>query len=292
MRLPVDLENEYLRTVLANLSLEDLPGEKWEMIKDFENYTISNFGRVKSLERWVPNSLGGGQKIFERIMKLRGIKYFNKHLNSHFYVVNCLLSSEGKSYGKSVARLVYYHFVEKFDLDDHSLLISNIDGNKFNLHFSNLEKLTVNKLRSKVLNTGRGKKGNYQQAVSQYTVDGDFVADYENIYEASKALEISPVYILNVINKKRITSGEFLWFAKDYQPTQKDFLPESKNKKEEVLNVTLWKRLGQPAIDQTNPPALMNLSLKDLPGEIWKPIPEVEGYFTISNKGRIKRLNT
>lgn len=33
-----------------------------------------------------------------------------------------------------------------------------------------------------------------------------------------------------------------------------------------------------------------NLSLKDLPGEIWKDCPDFEGYLMISNKGRIKDL--
>jgi hypothetical protein len=36
----------------------------------------------------------------------------------------------------------------------------------------------------------------------------------------------------------------------------------------------------------------MNLLPKDLPGEKWKPVPDLEEYFMISNKGRIKRLNT
>lgn len=206
--------------------------------------------------------------------------------------MKCDLCIEGRSYGKSVARLVYYHFVEKFNMDDHSFLISFKDDNRFNVHFSNLEKLTVGQLHSKSLSTGRGKKGNYQQAVSQYTVDGNFVASYENIYAASEALEIYPPHILSVINKKKITAGKFLWFEKEYKPSKKDFIPSRKSKPEKILNTSLWKRLGQPLIDENNPPACMNLSLKNLPGEHWKPFPDLEPYFAISNKGRIKRLNT
>lgn len=36
----------------------------------------------------------------------------------------------------------------------------------------------------------------------------------------------------------------------------------------------------------------MNLSLEDLPGEKWKPNPNLTGHFAISNKGRIKRLDS
>lgn len=35
----------------------------------------------------------------------------------------------------------------------------------------------------------------------------------------------------------------------------------------------------------------MNLSLNDLPSENWKPIPDFEKTYLVSNKGRIKRLS-
>jgi hypothetical protein len=53
-------------------------------------------------------------------------------------------------------------------------------------------------------------------------VDGDFVARYGNIYAASETLGIHSTNILAIINKKRITVGKFLWFAKDYIPTKED----------------------------------------------------------------------
>lgn len=292
MKLPTELGDEYVNRVLSNHSLKDLPCEEWKLIEGFENYAISNHGRIKSLERWVSTPNGGEQKILDRVLKPQAFRYFNKHLKAHFYNVRCNLCIEGKIYGKSVARLVYYHFVEKFDMDDLSFRISFKDENQFNVHFSNLEKVTAIELRNKVLNSGRGKKGNYQQAVSQYTVDGDFVGSYDNIYAASKTIGIHHTHILSVINKKRATAGTFRWFVKGDTPTKEDFIPETKNKAEKVLNTSLWKRLGQPPIDESNPPACMNLSLKDLPGEIWKPVPSFEKYFAISNKGRVKRLNS
>lgn len=292
MKLPAELGDEYINRVLSNLSLKDLPDEEWKPIEGFENYALSNYGRVKSLERSVSTPNGGEQKILDRIMKPQALRYFNKHLKAHFYNVKCNLSIDGKTYGRSVARLVYYHFVEKFDMNDLSFRISFKDENRFNVHFSNLEKITTIELRNKVLNTGRGKKGNYWQPVSQYTVEGDFIASFENIYAASKTLGIHHTHILAVINKKRTTAGTFRWFVKDYTPDKEDFIPETKSKPETILNTSLWEKLGHPSIDQNNPPACMNLSLKDLSGEIWKPIPDLEGYFAISNKGRIKRLNT
>ncbi|RMZ61328.1 hypothetical protein D1632_00080 [Chryseobacterium nematophagum] len=203
MKLPTELDDEYINTVLSNLSLKDLPDEQWKLIEGFDNYAISSYGRVKSRERLVPLPNGGEQKILAKIMKPQVFRYFNKHLKAHFYNVRCNLSIEGKVYGKSTARLVYYHFVEKFDVDDLSFRISFKDENRFNVHFSNLEKVTTVALRNNVLNKGRGKKGNYQQAVHQYKVNGDFVASYENIYAASKILKINHTHILAVVNKKK-----------------------------------------------------------------------------------------
>ncbi|MNU18785.1 NUMOD4 motif protein [compost metagenome] len=292
MKLPTEIEDEYINTVLSNLSLKDLPDEHWKLIEGFENYAISNYGRIKSLERWVSIPNGGEQKILDRIIKPQAFRYFNKHLKAYFYNVRCNLCIEGKVHGRSIARLVYYHFVEEFDMEDLSFRISFKDENRFNIHFSNLEKFTAIELRNKTLNTGRGKKGNYQQAITQYTVNGDCIASYENIYAASDALGIHHTHILAVINKKRTTAGTYRWFTKEYIPTQEDFIPEKKDKLERIFNSSLWKKLGEPPVDQDNPPSCMNLSLKDLPGEVWKPIPNLKGYFAISNKGRIKRLNT
>lgn len=56
MKLPTDIDDKYLKEVLLNLSIEDLPDEEWKVIEGFENYTISNYGRIKSLERCVINS--------------------------------------------------------------------------------------------------------------------------------------------------------------------------------------------------------------------------------------------
>ncbi|CAA7196329.1 hypothetical protein CHRY9293_02426 [Chryseobacterium potabilaquae] len=58
-----------------------------------------------------------------------------------------------------------------------------------------------------------------------------------------------------------------------------------------VFNDSLWKQLGKPQINKKNPPAIFNLSIKDLPDQQWKPLPGFEGKYVISNKGRIKRLS-
>ncbi|MET3539209.1 NUMOD4 domain-containing protein [Chryseobacterium limigenitum] len=292
MKLPTNIEDKYLKEVLLNFSLEDLRDEEWKVIEGFDSYAISNYGRIKSLKRSVINSNGGEWKMPDRIMKLHVGKYYNKYVKKDFYSVRCRLSLEGKDYGKSVPRLVYYHFVGKFDMDDHKLLISFKDHNQFHVHSDNLEKLSVSEVHFKTMKEGRGKKRNFNRAVSQYTVEGNFVAFYESIDAAADSLGINRTYILGAIEKERLTVEGFRWFLKDQAPTKDDFMPLGKKKSDKIFNKALWKRLGQPEIDESNPPACMNLSLEDLPGEHWKPIPGIGDQFLISNKGRIKRLNT
>ncbi|MCS3533126.1 NUMOD4 domain-containing protein [Chryseobacterium sp. JUb7] len=290
MKLPTEIKDKYLKSVLFNTSLKNLPGEEWKVIENFENYAISNYGRIKSLQRSVINAYGGIRNREEQIKLSHVFRYFNKYLKKHFYNVRCTLSSEGKKYGKSVARLVYYHFVESFNMDDKTFMISFKDDNRFHVHADNLEKLSVSDVHRKTLNSGRGNKGDYYQAVSQHTLQGNFVASFDSIYQASETLGIAHTYILSVIKKDRFSAGGFRWFVKDYIPLKQNFIKERKRTSNIIFNKNLWARLGKPRVNKKNPPACMNLSLKDMPGELWKPLPNFENEFCISSKGRIKRL--
>ena len=293
MKMSSEFEDKYVKEFLHNTSLKNLPDEEWKPIENFEEYEISNYGRIKSLERWIMDSRGRKRKAPEHMMKLQFMKFFNKYLNHHFYNITCLLSSEGKRSRKSVPRLVYYHFVEKPDINEKPHLISFKDNNRFNIHAKNLEKLSISQERFKRVQTDRVRnhKDIYEKAISQYTVDGSLIETFENIKAAGERLSISYRNIFAVINKERLTAGGFRWFFKEYVPTDKDFVLAQDMISNKILNISLWKRLGQPSIDKNNPPACMNLSLENLPDENWKPLPGLSDQFAISNKGRIKRLN-
>ncbi|MBK1897305.1 NUMOD4 domain-containing protein [Chryseobacterium paridis] len=292
MKDTFDIKDEYLHEVLCNRSLKDLPGEEWKVIEGFENYMISNYGRLKSLERITQMPHGGENREPEMIMKLILVKQFNKYLNRYHYNIHCSLSSEGKKYARAVARLVYYHFVEKFDTKDRKILISCKDGNRFHLHSSNLETISASEKQTKVFleDRGRNVRVDYEKAVNQYSIEGDLIASFESIYSADEALGIACESIMDVINKRFLTAGGFRWFLKSDHVKKEDFLVPPKPATDRLLNQSLWKKLGKPPIDKKNPPACMNLSIKDLPGEQWKPIPDFEEQYLISDKGRVKRL--
>lgn len=98
--------------------------EIWKKIDGFENYEVSNLGRVKSLQRW------SGTKFYKReqIMKL----YQNKK-NGYIYVS---LSKDNKAKNIRVHILVAKSFIQN---PNNYLQVNHIDGDKTNNNVSNLE---------------------------------------------------------------------------------------------------------------------------------------------------------
>ncbi|MFP3591365.1 NUMOD4 domain-containing protein [Chryseobacterium sp. SIMBA_038] len=295
MKLPTKLEDHYVKKVLYNTSLESLPDEEWKPVENYENYMISNYGRLKSLERQSTSLFGKERMLPEKVMKLIFVKHFNRYLQDSMYHVHCTLSVEGNKYRKSVARLVYYHFVEKFDVKDRTIAIISKDSNSLHIHSNNLEKVSASERSLKIYRMNRARNRNviYLQPVSQYTVEGKLVANFEDMYTAGEAVGVLPESIMDVVYKEFLTAGGFRWFLQSYHPKKKDFLiTDTSDYSERVFNFSLWKKLGQPKIERNNPPACMNLSIKDLPNECWRLISGSESRFAISNKGRIKRLSS
>lgn len=295
MKLPAEFEDSYVKEVLYNTSLKDLPDEEWKLIEGFENYAISNYGRVKSLARWSHSSKGKERELPDLIMKLIFSENFNKHLHRPFYNVFCSLTIEGKRYRRSVSRLIYYHFIEKFDFDDRSFIISYKDRNSLNTNYKNLEKINNYERAVKSMQNNRAEisEMKFQKPISQYTTEGEWVADFESAILAEEMTGIAYKSILSVVKRKKTTAGGFLWFLQNNIPKKEDFIVNSKSSvSRKTFNKTLWQRLGKPPIDMSNLPPCMNLSPQDLIGEEWKPIPSFEHQYLISNKGRVKRLGS
>lgn len=91
--------------------------EQWVEIRDFPNYLVSNLGRVCTWQRGI-------------VLKPR--------LSGWGYL-QVMLSKEGKSYTKSVHKLVAQEFVPG---EDVGLEVNHIDGDKSNNSELNLEWVT------------------------------------------------------------------------------------------------------------------------------------------------------
>lgn len=112
-----------------NKSLEDLQGEVWKDIPDYEGfYQISNMGRVKSLLRVIEKSNGRKMTFKSKILSL------NKHYKNEYLSV--MIRIFEKHQRKSIHRLVGELFVNN---DEEKFEINHIDSDKSNNRFDNLE---------------------------------------------------------------------------------------------------------------------------------------------------------
>lgn len=101
--------------------------EIWKDIQGFENYQISNLGRVRTLNKYVRQGLP--KELVKKYKILKLIK------NTHgYYSIN--LYKNTKCYRKDVHRLVAQAFIP---IPKKLLQVNHIDGNKQNNDISNLE---------------------------------------------------------------------------------------------------------------------------------------------------------
>lgn len=98
--------------------------EVWKTIKGWDNFLISNFGNVKSVDRKEP-FLNTTRIRFGRVIKTRVLRKY----------VCVSLKQNCKQKTFLVHRLVAEYFVEKKSGD----IVNHIDANRFNNVFTNLE---------------------------------------------------------------------------------------------------------------------------------------------------------
>ena len=111
---------------VTNLSLNDMKGEVWKDITDYEGlYKISNYGRIKSLRR-----------LYEKTV---WIKYRDEcilKLAIHNISVFANLSKKAINKNFRIKDLVASHFLEN---PDNKTEIININGDYLNNRFDNLK---------------------------------------------------------------------------------------------------------------------------------------------------------
>lgn len=178
--------------------------EEWRPIEGYEDYlAVSNYGRIKQYER-VVNS-GNGAK---RIIKERIFDKVYKGSNGYSYVcpsINC------KQFTLWIHLAVAKAFISnKWKLSE----VNHRDENKENNCIWNLEWCTrkynqnygtINQRKSEKLKKIKGK------TVRQYTLDGEFIAEYDSLIDASRETGILKTSICNCLKGRSKNSGGFLW---------------------------------------------------------------------------------
>ena len=105
--------------------------EIWKKINGFENYEISNLGRVKSLPRLVKNHYGFLKNLKEKILK-------NHISKTGYYVVDLKCNYKRKTF--KIHRLIAIHFI---DNKENKGFVNHINGIKIDNNINNLEWCTI-----------------------------------------------------------------------------------------------------------------------------------------------------
>jgi len=202
--------------------VEDLKGEIWKDVKDFEGlYEVSNMGRVRSVTR--KNIYKNGRVVIQKGKLLTPTS--NGSGKKGYYIVP--FRKDGKRSSPLVHRLVAQAFVNNSNPEEYNL-INHIDEDTSNNKASNLEwcdynyNLNYGTIRERQSNTYKTNKAlglhkkNGKPPVHVNLIDAETGERkwFESIDAAGKYLGISGVNITNVLKgRQEITRGHYAEYA-------------------------------------------------------------------------------
>lgn len=170
--------------------------EEWKDIEGYEGlYQVSNTGLVKNKKR-------------EKVLAL-------EPSNCIYLRVHLWKNGVGKHY--LVHRLVAEAFI---DNPNNLPQVNHKDEDKTNNNVDNLEWCTVEynhnygTVIERIKTTQQNDK-NKSKVILQYTLDGQFVAEYPSIKEASRQTGLDDGNISHCCRRKKKTLGGYIWRYKN-----------------------------------------------------------------------------
>lgn len=179
--------------------------EIWKDIKGFEGlYQVSNYGRVKSLARRVPH-IKRTRLLSERILKhqLREDGYLQLNLSTK---------------GKVIKPLIHRLVAEAFIPNPNNLpQVNHKDENKTNNNVDNLEWCTqqYNSTYGTVIERLQVGNMKNRKPVLQYSLNGEFITEYESIKAVAIAVNGSGSNIRNCCTGKKKTAYGYVFKFKE-----------------------------------------------------------------------------
>lgn len=174
--------------------------EIWKDIEGYEGfYRISNYGRIKSLERIVNTGLKAIRKQKETILKLP--------IKRGYYQIRLCKNGKRKCY--QVHRLVANAFIEN---PNNFPQVNHKDENKLNNIYTNLEWCSVSYNNTYGTRLDRViKKNKLRREVIKYDIDGNYIAEYLSVSEAARQNKTNPSCICSCCQGKIKTSKGYVY---------------------------------------------------------------------------------
>lgn len=165
-------------------------------------YQVSNFGRVRSLDRIINYN-------HSKYLTLKG-KYLKTFKNKDGYLhVN--LCKDGIPKNHRISRLVYFTF--NYDADT-KLQVNHIDEDKSNNRLDNLNLMTAKENCNWETRTIRSALAQ-SKTVLQFDKNGNFIKEWISIREAARITNMSAGNIVRCCKEKSEFCGGFIWKYKE-----------------------------------------------------------------------------
>jgi hypothetical protein len=214
-----------------NVSLVNMKGERWKDIPNLEGYfMVSNLGRIKRHYRKIVRKDGKIHVFPERIIiPLIGVAK-NNFKGDTLEHISITLTLDSVRHNFMIPRLLYYCFIETFDLKDRGILILCKDSNSLNVNLKNLVKATHSEKGKRIKELGRSdfefskmsreiriearKKAiaTTSKEISQYTLEGERINTFPNTSAAQREFGIHSGVLNTVANgRKAMTAVGYIW---------------------------------------------------------------------------------
>lgn len=198
-----------------DLDLRNRKDEIWADIPFLDGaYEISNFGRVKALRRFVERAANGGFWKKEKILKLRLSSQLVSKGKRKLWRLQVLIRFEGRKYSVSIARMVYWLFIKRFDLEDRSQVVSFKDENPKNIRPENLILSSPSKNLLKAYQKSYRPIDSFEnkaRPINQYDLQGRRIRSHPSLTSAAHSTGISISNICRALNQGNRYSGGYIW---------------------------------------------------------------------------------
>ncbi len=290
-----------------NLSLKDIPGEKWKDICGYEGqYQISNFGRVKSLPKYIEFLIPGKHIVAywtpERILAQGLQKTWNSISKEEIYNLNVTFCIGQKIKTAIVSRLVWNAFIGKLDFEKDRLCILHKDGEGRNNYYLNLTTGGQSIVAKKAYKQGRlirleeylndavfaKSASGRSKPVTQYDLNGNRIKIYNSVRNAVAVTKAYSSSIALVARGKKLQAGGFIWrYGKGRKKIDVSFYYKAKEAFRKLFSkpviqfdlmgnrIKKYSSIKEAANAVGSPPSAISCAVlgkyKTAKGFIWKP---------------------